>query len=60
MCQLKCVKVTDNGEDLLMEEVTYLEVLPEAIKCRNLFGEEFEYRLQLSSIDFVEGKIQLK
>lgn len=63
MCLAKAYVRTDGAEadsDLLMENVTRVDVEGDKIRVTSLFGESEELSGHVSSIDFSEGRLVLQ
>lgn len=60
MCEIRVVMEHENGEELLMENVTRLEVHDSAIAITSLFEgvKEIEHST-VRAIDFLAGKVFL-
>lgn len=60
MCEIRVVMIQDGNEEVLMENVTQLEVKEEAIAITSLFEgvKEIEHST-LQKIDFLAGKVFL-
>ena len=50
----------DAGADLLMENVSHVDIDGDKISVTSLFGETEELRGRVTSIDFVEGRLVLQ
>ncbi len=60
MCQTNAVLEKDGGEELLLENVTKLEVAEEGLRITTLFeGTTSWPKTAIRSIDFAAGKVYL-
>ena len=60
MCQTNVLMVKNGEEELLLENVTKLEVLDNGLKITSLFeGTKDLIGVMISSIDFAGGKVYL-
>lgn len=57
MCESTVYLKTDQGEEMLMEEVARLVVTDSGILMSNLLGEEREFPARISSIDFLDHRV---
>jgi predicted RNA-binding protein len=57
MCESTVYLKTDQGEEMLMEEVARLVVTDSGILMSNLLGEERESPARISSIDFLDHRV---
>ena len=61
MCQMSVVIERDGGEELVMEEVTNLEVSSDSLRITSLFeGPRSLDHVVIRSIDFMAGKVRLE
>ena len=60
MCQTSALMEKDGGQELLLENVTNLEVLSDSLQITTLFeGTKFWPGLAIRRIDFSGGKVYL-
>ena len=61
MCQTNVLMVKNNEEELLLENVTKLEVLDDGLRITSLFeGTKDLMGIAIHSIDFAGGKVYLR
>lgn len=60
MCQMRVVLENKGMEELLLEEVTALEILEKSVQITSLFDGAKEFPGKISRIDFMAGKIFLE
>ena len=57
MCESTVYLKTDQGEEMLMEEVAHLIVTDSGILMSNLLGEQRKFPARISSIDFLDHRV---
>jgi predicted RNA-binding protein len=60
MCQSDVYLAEDEGEELLMEEVGWIEVDHDAVRLRDMAGEEMVVDARLKYADLVQHKLVLQ
>jgi len=60
MCLAKAYSGSNNGKELLMEEVASLKVEDGKLLLTTLFGEQREIEASISEIDFMSSSIVLE
>ena len=61
MCESKALIVKNGREELLMEDVTYLETTPQELILVNIKGEKLVLKNhRISKIDFLKHRIYLE
>ncbi|MDA8163562.1 MAG: CooT family nickel-binding protein [Desulfobacteraceae bacterium] len=59
MCQMKVLLEQDGRQEMIAENVTFLEATPEGMRVSTLFEEPRLVKGALRSIDFLAGKVTL-
>ncbi|MEA1935030.1 MAG: CooT family nickel-binding protein [Thermodesulfobacteriota bacterium] len=60
MCQINVLLEKDNRQEMIMEQVTRLEVFPESIRVTSLFEEpKLVPDVKIREIDFLDGIVTL-
>lgn len=60
MCLSKAYLTSGEGEELVLDEVSSLEIKGKTLLFTNILGEEQEIKGEVRSIDFMENKIVLE
>ncbi len=60
MCQMRVVVENNGVEELLLEEVTALDILENSVQITSLFEGAKEFPGKISRIDFMAGKVFLE
>jgi predicted RNA-binding protein len=60
MCESKVYLATEEGEQLVLEDVTAMHPEQEGYRLVNLFGEERHVKAQIEVIDLLKHRILLK
>ena len=60
MCESKVYLVTEEGEQLVLEDVTSLQPEADGYRLVNLFGERVHVRARIKDIDLLKHRIVLE
>ena len=60
MCEYKVFLVSENGEQLIMDNVETVEPEDGGLRVVNLFGEEKHLAAHIHALELVDGRILLK
>jgi predicted RNA-binding protein len=60
MCESKVYLITEEGEQLVLEDVTSLQPEEDGYRLVNLFGERTHVRARIKEIDLLKHRILLE